>query len=190
MTMNKKQFLDQLNSLLKGISLEERKEILKDYEDHFTFGIGAGESEETIATSLGTPRQISKEILTMYHLDKAEDSSTLGNVMRAVWAAFGLGFFNLVVVLGPILAIAFVALAVWVVGVGFTISPLLVLISSLFYTSTFEWFEFLVSVALSGVGILMTIGMYFATQALAKGFVRYLKFNVKLVKGVTKNEKY
>jgi len=55
-----------------------------------------------------------------------------------------------------------------------------------------NWFYCIpiVSDALSGVGILMTIGMYFATQALAKGFVGYLKFNVKLVKGVTKNEKY
>lgn len=186
--MNKKQFMDQLESLLKGISAEERKEILQDYEDHFTFAMEAGESEEQISASLGSPRQISKEILAAYHLEKAESSSTIGNLGRAVWAAFGLGFFNLVIVLGPAVALAGVVLAVWAVGITFTASPLLVLFNALIYPETFELFELMFSLVLSGIGILLTIGMYFATRALGKGFVNYLKFNVKLVKGGLKNE--
>ncbi len=186
--MNKKQFIDQLSSLLKDIPYDERKDILRDYEDHFEFGKNEEMKEEDIAASLGTPRQISKEILTNYHLNKAEESLTPGNIMRVLWATLGLGFFNLIVVLGPVLAIAIVVLAAWLTGAVFIVSPLLVLVSSLIDSATFEWFDLFLSITLSGVGMLLLSGMYFATRVLAKSFVTYLRFNVKIAKGGISNE--
>jgi len=46
----------------------------------------------------------------------------------------------------------------------------------------------LLSLALCGIGLFIAIGMFFATKAVTSGFVRYLKFNMALVKGGLKRE--
>ena len=40
--MTKNEFLQQLNASLKRLSEKERADILKDYEEHFTFGLEEG----------------------------------------------------------------------------------------------------------------------------------------------------
>jgi uncharacterized membrane protein len=186
--LNKDQFLKQLNSSLNRLSSEERQDILKDYEEHFSIGLEAGKTEEQIANSLGSPNQIVKELLAEYHLDKVEIAATSGNIIRAVWAAIGLGFFNLVIVLGPFIGLVGVALAGWVVAISFVGSPLLVLINTAIYPETFRYFDLFLSMALCGLGLFLTIGMLFATKGITKGFVLYLKFNATIVKGGLKRD--
>ncbi len=53
--MTKDKFLQQLNVSLKRLSEKERADILKDYEEHFTFGLEEGKTEEEITASLGSP---------------------------------------------------------------------------------------------------------------------------------------
>lgn len=60
--MNKKEFLKELEERLIGISREDKKEILQDYEEHFKIGKKKKRSEENISKSLGEPKEIAKEI--------------------------------------------------------------------------------------------------------------------------------
>ncbi|MBS4223928.1 HAAS signaling domain-containing protein [Lederbergia citrea] len=186
--MTKYQFLRLLESSLSKISLEERQDILKDFEEHFAIGLEEGKTEEEISAALGSPRNIAKELVATHHLEKVETTATTGNVIRAVWAVIGLGFFNLVIVLGPFIAVASLIIAGWGTGVGFIASPLLVLINVAIYPGTFEFFDLFFSMALAGIGLFIAIGMYFATRGIISGFIRYLKFNAKLVKGGLKHE--
>lgn len=181
--MNKKQFLQQLDDSLQKLPHDERRDILQDYEEYFAIGLEEGKTEEEIAVSLGSPRQLGKELAASHQVEKAHTTATAGNVMRAVWAVIGLGFFNLVIVLGPFIALTGVLAAGWVAGGAFVASPLLVLISNLVNWGTFQWFDVFVSIALCGIGLFIVIGMFFATKAITKGFLRYLKFNASLVKG-------
>ena len=98
--MNKEQFLKQLEASLKRLSIEERQDILQDYEEYFAIGMEKGKSEQEISASLGNPKQIAKELLASYHLDMVEQTTSAGNILRAVWAVIGLGFFNILIVLG------------------------------------------------------------------------------------------
>ncbi|MFJ8264018.1 HAAS signaling domain-containing protein [Rummeliibacillus sp. NPDC094406] len=179
--MTKEQFLKNLNLALEGLSSVERQDILEDYEEHFAIGLEEGKTEEQIASSLGTPHHIAKELLANYHLEKVETTNTTGNIFRAVWAAIGLGFFNLVIVLGPFIGLLGVVFAGWVAGVSFIVSPLLVLVNTV--NGTFEIFDLFASIGLCGLGLFIILGMFFVTKWLTKGFVKYLKFNVSLVKG-------
>ncbi|MGG3448417.1 HAAS signaling domain-containing protein [Domibacillus aminovorans] len=181
--MNKKQFLQQLDDSLQKLPHDERRDILQDYEEYFTIGLEEGKTEEEIAVSLGSPRQIGKELSASHQVEKAHTTATARNVMRAVWAVIGLGFFNLVIVLGPFIALVGVLAAGWAAGGAFVVSPLLVLFSNLVNWGTFQWFDAFVSIALCGIGLFIVIGMFFATKAITKGFLRYLKFNASLVKG-------
>lgn len=179
--LTKEQFLKNLNSALEGISSVERQDILEDYEEHFAIGLEEGKTEEQIAASLGTPHQIAKELLATYNLEKVETTATTGNIFRAVWAVIGLGFFNLVIVLGPFIGVLGMVFAGWVVGVSFIASPLLVLVNTVI--GTFELFDLFASIGLCGLGLFIILGMFFVTKWLTNGFVKYLKFNVSLVKG-------
>ncbi|MGY4688198.1 DUF1700 domain-containing protein [Salibacterium sp. K-3] len=181
--MNKEQFLRKLDAALDKLSYDEREDILQDFREHFDIGIGEGKTEEEISKSLGSPNQIAKELLASYYLEKVKDTSTTGNILRAVWAVIGLGFFNLVIVLGPFIGIVSVILAGWVSGAAFILSPLLVLVNPAINPGTFEVFDLFFSITLTGLGLLIAIGMMYVTRFVMVGFVRYLNFNVNLVKG-------
>ncbi|MFJ5751254.1 DUF1700 domain-containing protein [Peribacillus frigoritolerans] len=184
--MNKEQFLKQLNASLTRLSLEEREDILQDYEEYFEIGMEEGKSEQEISKSLGNPKQISKELMATYHLGQVEQTTSAGNVMRAVWAVIGLGFFNLVIVLGPFIALIGVVIAGWVSAIGFILAPLGALFNLVL--SNFQLFDLFFALGLCGIGIFIAMGMFVATSALTKGFIRYLKFNASLVKGGLKND--
>lgn len=181
--MNRDQFLIELESLLKGLSREERADILQDFEEHFAIGLSEGKTEEDISTALGSPHQIAKEIRANYHIERVEKDATVGNVVRAVWAVIGLGFFNLFIVLGPFLVLVSLVLAGWIVSVTFTASPLLVVYDMVAFPDAFRLFDLFFSLLLAGFGILTGIAMFYVTRLLMTGFVRYLKYNVNLVKG-------
>lgn len=184
--MNKETFLKQLDSSLTKLSQDDRRDIIQDYEEYFTIGLKEGKTEEQMATALGSPSQIAKELMATYHLNKVENTASAGNIMRAVWAVIGLGFFNLVIVLGPFIALVGIVLGGWALSVGFILSPIGALINAIL--GSFMLFDLFVSLALCGIGIFVGIGMFFATKALSKGFIRYLQFNASLVKGGMRRE--
>lgn len=187
--MTKDKFLQQLNVSLKRLSEKERADILKDYEEHFTFGLEEGKTEEEITASLGSPAQIAKELLAGYHIEKVTASATTGNVLRAIWAVIGLGFFNLVIVLGPAIAVTALIFSGWTLGISFLCSPLLVIVDTIVHPNTFLLFNLFVSLALCGLGYFIVIAMLSLTKLAKNGFVRYLKFNIALVKGGFKHDK-
>src|SRR5699024_8936860 len=119
----------------------------------FAMGLQEGKSEDHISDSLGSPNQIAKEMLAAHHLEKVETTATAGNVLRAVWAVIGLGFFNLVIVLGPFIALASILVAGWVVAITFIGSPLLVFVSAVIFPGTFEMFDLFFSITLIGLGL-------------------------------------
>lgn len=121
--------------------------------------------------------------MASYHLEQAGTKATPGNVFRAMWAIIGLGFFNLVIVLGPFIGLVSMIFAGWVVAVSFIASPFLWLIQTILYAPSFTMFELFASIALCGLGIFIALGMFYVTRILSKWFVRYLKFNARLVKG-------
>lgn len=184
--MNKETFIKQLNTELKMLSKVERRDIIVDYEEYFLAGMEEGKTEEVIAAGLGSPSQIAKELLASHHIDKVEKTASAGNILRAMWAVIGLGFFNLVIVLGPFIALVSVLISGWVVALTFVLSPLAVLYNIAF--GSFIFFELFFTLALCGIGIFAGMGMNVATKAFSKGFIRYLKYNAALVKGGLRNE--
>lgn len=186
--MTKDQFLKSLESALRPLSQVERQDILQDYKEHFLIGLEEGKTEHEIAEALGSPNQIAKELLASYHVEKVDAKATTGNIFRAIWAVIGLGFFNLVIVLGPFIALVSLIFSGWAVGVSFILSPLLIFIDLVLQPGAFEFFYLFMSMLLSGVGLFISIGMFYITKFLIKGFVRYLKYNVSLVKGGLKHD--
>lgn len=186
--LNKEQFLKELNIALKRLPIEERKDILRDYQEHFIIGVEEGNTEERISKSLGPPKQLAKELVAIYHLGKAETTATTGNILRAMYAVVGLGFLNLVFVLGPFIALTGLIAAGWVVGLAFTLAPLIIIVDEAINQGTFELFALFFSLGLCGLGLFVLLGMRFVSKLAVKGLVRYLKFNINIVKGGNDDE--
>ncbi|ABO65690.1 HAAS signaling domain-containing protein [Geobacillus thermodenitrificans] len=186
--MNKQQFLTALETELKKLPHEEREEIIQDFEEHFYIGMANGKSEEEISQSLGSPKQIAKEIAAVSRIEKIEASATVGNVLRAVWAVIGLGFFNFVTVFGPFLALLAVVFVGWFIGVAFIASPLILLVSAINHPGMFDLFSLFFSIMLCGSGWFIVRGMLYVTKVLTDLLVRYLRYNVSLVKGGLKHD--
>lgn len=186
--MTEKQFMEQLDANLSKVSAEERQDMLEDYQEHFAMGKAEGKTEEMIAEALGSPEKIAKELLANYHVEKAEANTTTGNVMRAVWAGIGLGFFNLIIVLGPFIGLVSVILSGWVVGLTFLLMPLAALAKLVIFPGSFVYFDLFFSLAFSGLGLFIVIGMYYVTKVVIRLFIQYLKFNISFVKGGMKHE--
>jgi uncharacterized membrane protein len=71
--MNKKEFFEELNEYLVGVSNKDREELLQDYEEHFKVGKKKKRSERDIIKSLGEPKQIAREIRAeLYSSEKTE----------------------------------------------------------------------------------------------------------------------
>lgn len=186
--MNKEHFIKKLNGSLKRLPVDERQDILQDFEEHFFIGTQEGKTEEEVSLSLGSPVQIGKEMLAEYHLEKVDMKASTGNIFRALWAVAGLSFFNLVIVLGPLLGLMAILFAGWVIGISFIASPLLVLVDSVFQSASFDVLNLFISIALAGFGLLILTGMFKTTQWLTTMFIRYLHYNVQFVKGGMKHE--
>lgn len=185
--VSKEAFLSALEAELKGLSKAEKTELLQDYRDHFLFGNEEGKTDEEIIASLGSPQVIAKEINANYHIGIVEDKVNAGNVFRATWAVIGLGFFNLVIVLAPFIALVALVFSGWITSIAFIGSPLLFAIDAAVF-SGFRAFEFFASLLLCGIGLFIFAFMKWVTKAVLQGFIRYLSFNVSLVKGGLKNE--
>lgn len=187
--MNKKEFLGRLSELIKDIPEEEKKDILFDYEEHFRIGLEKGRKEEEIAASLGDPKVIAKQSRASCILKKAEKTASVNNIMRAIFAAVGLGFFNLVIVLGPAIGLIGILVALFAVAFAITISGVAVLFGTLM-GPVFAWniyipFAAVVSIplgiGLTALGLLSIIGAFYLTKFFYKLSIGYLKMNLQII---------
>ncbi len=189
--MNKKQFMDLLAVNLRGIPKEDRLDIISDFEEHFKFGMEKGRSEDELSDSLGNPKILAKQLKASVLVEQAEKSTSATNITRAVFATLGLGFFNLIFVLGPFVGIVGVLFGLFATAVAAAASGITVLVATIFGPLFPEWVGVVVnpavgifgSIGLACFGILFFIGDIFLGKVLYRLFIRYIKFNLRVIKG-------
>lgn len=193
--MNKDDFLFRLKSDLNEIPESERNEILADYEEHFVIGLEKGRTEEDIVKSLGNPKTLAKQLKATYYIDKAQEDKNASNVMRAVFASVAIGLFNVIFVLGPLLGLIGVLIGLYAVSIGFTISGIIIFISAFWDISAGNIIHlgnvtqlsflsmFSLGIGFAGLGVLIGIGDYYITLGFFKIVLKYLKANLKIIKG-------
>ena len=179
--MNRQYFFMELEHQLKKIPKEDLQDIIRDYEEYFQIGMKEGKTEAEIITNLGSPKQLAKEILANYQMDLLEKNPSTSNMFKATWAVIGLGLFNMIFVLGPFIGLLSLLLAGWIVSVSFVFSPVL----ALFSLTTNSFFQ---SILLCGIGLLLGIGLYYLTNWMKMIVIKYLKFNLSIVRGVDGND--
>lgn len=191
--MNRNEFLQKLEYSLTSLPNEEKQDILYDYEEHFSMGLELGKTEEEISESLGDPTVIAKDFKVNYMVVQAENSTSTGNILRAVFATVSLGFFNLIFVLGPFLAAIGIILALFITGIALTGSGVVVMgviifqavfpnslaLSSVMILDGIG--AFFVGVGITCLGLLILIGTVYVIKYFYQLTIRYLRFNFRII---------
>jgi uncharacterized membrane protein len=203
--MNKADYFRELNYRLRGLPERERQNILSVYEELFQKAAQNGKNEEDIAESLGYPRIPNWEgVKDRQPLQSSLNYSGRPNPeppsytnpypnpyapksesgFKAIIASIALGFFNLVFVLGPFIAICGVIVALYASSAAFLISPLLLFIGNAWTNASSDMLLLVFSMAaLLGIGILLTVFTLWFSKHFFKLTWKYIRFNVKIIKG-------
>jgi len=178
--MNKSQFLTILRKKLSSLPQKERKELMEDYEHHYVFGQNAGKTEEEISAELGDPYEIAAELLAEYNRNRPTGNQNNGSRIMACIGLFILNFVVCVVPLG--LSIWAAWLSLFASSVIIILSPFLALFDFL-QNDYFGSSKLFATITLSGVGIMMAIGLFSLGALLKKVTVSYINWNMSIVRG-------
>ena len=189
--MNKKEFLNKLSAYLEGIQKDDREDILSDFEEHFEVGLDKGRTEEDLADSLGDPIVLARQLKAGALVKKAEETTSAANITRAVFASLGLGFFNLIFILGPFIGIIGVLAGLFAAAIGVTAGGIASFFASIFGPLFPEYFNIPInpavgifgSVGVACFGILFFIGNVYLAKILYRLFIRYIRFNLGIIIG-------
>ncbi|GGI43140.1 HAAS signaling domain-containing protein [Mammaliicoccus stepanovicii] len=185
--MNKKTYLSTLNKYLKHLPDEDRADIIAEYETHFISGKEDGQSEEMIADELGKPKEIAKEINATLAIDRAENNNKMSNVWHAIISVMGLGILNFFVILIPIVAIVSILLSFMAITLTLLLTPTALLIKGVYNGfNTILHADIFIVVASFGLGLMFFTVTYLLTKWSFKVFVKYLRWNISIIKGSAK----
>ena len=188
--MNKKEFIDVLRNQLDGLPKEEIDEIIYDYEEHFSVGLGRGKSEDEISKELGDPKKIAKSYKANIVIENAQNNPTPTNIAKAVIATIALGLFNLIFVLGPFIGLVGVLIGLFGGALGVTFGGIGIVIGVIFgpvFGGNFGSNINPIGAAFMGIGttalgILFFILNIYLTKISYRGITKYLKYNIDIIK--------
>ncbi|MEJ8553131.1 HAAS signaling domain-containing protein [Tepidibacter sp. Z1-5] len=188
--MNKKEFIYILKNQLYGLSKEEIDEIIYDYEEHFSVGLGRGKTEDEISKELGDPKKIAKSYKANIVIENAQNNPTPTNIVKAVIATIALGLFNLIFVLGPFIGLVGVLIGLFGGALGVTFGGIGMFIDAIFgpvfgVNITININPIgagFIGIGTTALGILFFILDIYLTKLAYKGTVKYLKYNIDIIK--------
>lgn len=179
--MSKADFFLQLQDRLRGLPAEERHNIMQVYEDLFRQAEAGGKTEQEIIQSLGF---IPVPVTASVPEERLRRGGTGRMGPRNIVAAVALGFFNLIFILGPFIAVSALLFSLSLVAVLFSFSSVWVFIGTGIPSSMdVLLLEIFTSLALSGLGVMLGVAMW----RLGRGYIavvkRYTALNFRLIRG-------
>jgi uncharacterized membrane protein len=150
--MNRSQFISALRQGLNGLPAEEIDDIISDYDAHFSEGIAAGRSEESVAAALGHPARLARELRAEAGLRRWEETRSPGNLAAALTALVALVAVDLIFLLPVLFVVAVVLFALAVAVLAVMVAGIAV-VASLFSFGDFTSITNALSRALTGIGL-------------------------------------
>lgn len=188
--MNRNDFLNILERSLGSMSQMEKNDVLYDYKEHFNAGLSEGETEEEICSKLGDPVSIAKQYRVDYIVKQADENRTAGNIVRAIFAALSLGFFNLIFIIPIFAGLIGVLAGLYGASIGIGISGVALFFGTLLQPAFTGWISIpdinpgilvFTSFGLAGLGTLFTIGNIYVTKFFYVITMKYIKANIRII---------
>lgn len=100
--MTRAEFIDRLKEGLVGLPTATANDIIADYQTHFDDGLAAGRTEAEVATALGDPIRLARELKAEAGIQRWHQEKNPSAAAGAVFAVLGLGALDILILL-PIL---------------------------------------------------------------------------------------
>lgn len=186
--MNKQEYLNTLNKYLKNISKEDKEDIMAEYETHFISGVEDGQTEEEISQELGHPKDIAKEINATLAIDRAESTNGVSNIWQAIISVMGLGILNFFVILIPFVIIISLLFGFITTTLSLLVTPFMLVVKGVYNGfDAIQTIDIYVVLASFGLGLILFTITYLLTKWSYKLIVKYLRWNISVVKGSVKS---
>ena len=188
--MTRNEFLSILESSLGNINQSDRIDILYDYKEHFNAGMSEGKSEGDICMALGDPKVIAKQYRVGCIVKQADENRTAGNILRAIFAALSLGFFNLIITLPVFASLIAVMISLYAAAVSITVAGVGAFLAIFLQPVLPEYIMIpdinmgvviFGSIGLTALGLLFCIGCVYVSKFFYQITIKYIKANIKII---------
>lgn len=149
--MTRLEFLDILRRRLAGLPPWEIDELVGDYAAHFAAGMAAGRSEAEIASALGDPMRLARELRAEAGFRRWETARTPGNFFAVLFGFLALVAVDFVFLLPLLGGLALLALIAGIVLLTFCVAGLALILK--FWAHGFFAAHFLTRI-FTGLGLL------------------------------------
>ena len=188
--MNRAMFLSELRMGLSGLPHNEIDETVADYETHFSDGLAAGRSEAAIASALGDPARLARELRAEAGFKRWETERSPGSMVSAVIALLGLATLDLIFLIPFVCVVGAVLLSIFVTAIALLFAGggvwLLALFPGMVTFGTSGVLGSGAALALAGFGLIAGgIGLGALTWLLLdvfiRGLVQYARLHFRLL---------
>lgn len=116
--MTRQAFIARLREGLRGLPPQTVSEIVADYETHFADGEAAGRTEAEVATALGDPDRLAREVRAESTMTRWREERSPSAAGAAVFAVLGLGAIDILILLPILLGVASVIVGLAVAAIA------------------------------------------------------------------------
>ncbi len=181
--MTRQAFMVRLMEGLRGLPPTVQAEIIADYNNHFNEAAAAGRNEADVATGLGDPGRLARELRAEAGLKRWEEQRSASSGASAIFAVLGLGAIDILVLL-PIL----MGIGSAIFGIGVAVIALFFVGGVIFAAGPFTGLPGGPAAAiLAGIGLMTgaaSLGavLSIVTVGLVNGLVWYGRLHFQLLK--------
>jgi uncharacterized membrane protein len=188
--MNRAMFLSELRMGLSGLPHQEIEETIADYESHFSEGMAAGRSEAAIATALGDPARLARELKAEAGFRRWETERSPGSLVGAVVALLGLATLDLIFLVPFVCAVGAILIAMFAVAIALFFAGgavwLLAIFPGLMIFGSTGMLGSAAALWLAGLGLIAgAVGLMALTWLLldifVRGLVNYARLHFRLL---------
>lgn len=127
--MTRAEFMGRLRRGLVGMPTAAAADIASDYETHFADGAAAGRSEAEVATALGDPDRLARELRAEAGAQRWHQEKNPSAAAGAVFAVLGLGAIDLLILLPIFMSLVGVLFGFFMAAIGVFIGGGVVMIA-------------------------------------------------------------
>jgi len=116
--MTRAEFMGRLRRGLVGMPTAAAAEIAADYEIHFEDGVAAGRSEAEVATALGDPDRLARELRAEAGAQRWHQEKNPSAAAGAIFAVLGLGAIDILILLPILMSVVGVLFGFFMAAIG------------------------------------------------------------------------
>jgi uncharacterized membrane protein len=181
--MTRAEFIARLRAGLVGMPAATAAEIVSDYEAHFADGMAAGRSEADVASALGDPNRLARELKAEAGIQRWRQEQSPSAATGAVLAVLGLGAIDIMFLLPFLLGLFSALIGLFIAVISVFIAGGFVMVVGPFAQAPGGAF----AAVLAGLGLMagsVSVGalLSIVTIWLVNGVVWYARLHYRLLK--------